>query len=92
MLQGKNLTYIRHERNQGIGKNSGQPYDFANITLSDGLESFKLDLKPELTEKSTLENLRKGDKVTVIVDVYENFNRTQFIVSDVLVNTTSKAG
>jgi len=83
MLKGNDLTYIRHERNQGVGKNSGLPYDFASMVLSDGLESFKMDIKPDLTTRSDVQNLRKGDKLTVLVDVYENFNRTAFIISDI---------
>lgn len=83
MLKGTNLIYIRHERNKGIGKNSGLPYDFANITLSDGIESFKLDIKTDLIETKTLQDIKKGEKISVHVDIFENFNKTAFIVSDV---------
>lgn len=83
MLKGEKLTYIRHERNKGIGKKSEQPYDFASITLSDGIESFKLDLKPEVTEVNHVLELKKGDKVTITVDIFERFKNTAFIVSDV---------
>lgn len=86
MLQGKKLTYIRHVRNKGIGQKSQQPYDFANIILSDGLESFKLDMKPELSETRLLLDIKKGTLVNVEVDVYENFDKTAFIVSDVLLD------
>jgi len=87
MLQGTKLTYIRHARNKGIGNKSGNPYDFANIILSDGLESFKLDMKPELTETRLMQDIKKGAVVNVEVDVYENFDKTAFIVSDVLLDT-----
>lgn len=83
MLQGKKLTYIRHARNKGIGAKSGQPYDFANIILSDGLESFKLDMKPELAETRLLQDIKKGAVVNIDVDVYENFDKTAYIVSEV---------
>lgn len=83
MLEGKNLIFIRHERNTGVGKESNKPYDFANLTLSDGLESFKMPIEPHLTESKLMHDLKKGDKVTITVDVFENFNRTQFIVSAV---------
>lgn len=86
MLQGTKLTYIRHARNKGVGKNSGNPYDFASIILSDGLESFKLDLKPELAETRLLQDIKKGTLVNIEVDVFENFDKTAFIVSDVLLN------
>lgn len=92
MLKGENLTYIRHDRMQGIGTKSGKPYDFANVTLSDGLESFKLDVRPEMTESSQVQNLRKGDKVNIKVDVYENFNKTAFMVSDIKAVIVAKVG
>lgn len=91
MLEGKNLTFIRADRMQGTGKN-GRPYDFANVTLSDGLESFKIDIKPEMTERPEVYNLKKGDKVDIKVDIYENFNRTAFIVSDIKYVTNAKVG
>jgi len=87
MLQGKNLTYIRHERNRGIGNKSQQPYDFANIILSDGLESFKLDMKPELSEVRLLQDIKKGAVVNVEIDVYEKFDKTAFIVTNVNLDT-----
>lgn len=90
MLQGKKLTYIRHARNKGVGTKSGNPYDFANIILSDGLESFKLDMKPELAETRLLQDIKKGTVVNIEVDVFENFDKTAFIVSDV--NLENKVG
>lgn len=90
MLKGDNLTYIRHDRMQGIGAKSGKPYDFANVTLSDGLESFKLDIRPEMTESSKVLALRKGDKVNIKVDVFENFNKTAFMVSEINPEIISK--
>lgn len=83
MLKGEKLTYIRHERNTGVGNKSGKPYDFANITLSDGIESFKLDLKPELTEYKEVAELKKGDKITITVDIFERFKETSYIVSEI---------
>jgi len=87
MLQGKKLTYIRHSRNKGIGAKSGQPYDFANIILSDGLESHKMDMKPELAETRLLQDVKKGTIVNIEVDVYENFDKTAFIVSEVTLDS-----
>lgn len=92
MLKGENLTYIRHDRMRGVGNKSGQPYDFANITFSDGLESFKVDVRPEITESSFVQSLRKGDKVNIHVDIYENFNKTAFIVADIKPAIVSKVG
>lgn len=81
MLQGKNLNFIRAEKNEGVSKNSGLPYCFANLTVSDGMESFKLDLNPEIVP--LMAAFKKGDKVNIVVDVRENFNRNQFLVTDV---------
>lgn len=81
MLQGKNLNFIRIEKNEGVGKNSGLPYLFCKMTLSDGLESFKLDIKPDLFDR--VSTFKKGDTVNIEIDVIESFNRTQFIVTNV---------
>lgn len=81
MLQGKNLVYIRADKNEGVSTKSGLPYCFANLTLSDGLESFKLDLNPDIVPLLT--TFKKGDKVNIVVDVREVFNRNQFMVTDV---------
>lgn len=81
MLKGKNLTYIRHEKIEGTSQKTGLPYCFASVTLSDGLESFKLDMKPELANQ--INGLRKGDNVEITVDIGESFNRTTFLVSAV---------
>lgn len=83
MLQGKKLTYIRHERNKGIGQKSQQPYDFANIIVSDGLESFKFDMKPELAESRVLQDIKKGTLVDIEMNVFEKFDKNVFIVSSV---------
>lgn len=80
MLKGENLTYIRHEKIEGIAK-SGQPYCFARLTLSDGLESFKMDVNPELDNH--LSTFRRGDKVDITVVIGESFNKTTFNVSAV---------
>ncbi|MGE7839136.1 hypothetical protein [Viridibacillus arvi] len=84
MLKGQGLTFIRAERNKGISQKNGEAFDFASVTLSDGLESFKLDVKPVLTEMQPLNTLRKGEKCTVTVDVGERFGKPTFTVSDVV--------
>lgn len=81
MLQGKNLNFIRAEKNEGVGRESGLPYCFCNLTLSDGMESFKLDMKPEIF--ANMSNFKKGDTVNIEIDVVEKFKRTQFIVTNV---------
>lgn len=85
MLKGK-LKYIRHARIQGVSNKNQLPYDFANITLSDGDESFKLDLTTNLAETRLLQDLKKGTMVNIEVDVIQDNNRTQFIVSDILLD------
>lgn len=83
MLKGNKLIYVKHERNKGVSKKSGNEYDIATITLSNGIVSFKVDIKPYLTETENLQNLRMGDLVNVTVDVEERYNTDVFIVSEV---------
>jgi len=81
MLQStKPLVFIRAERNKGYSEKSKKDYDFANITLSDGLESLKMDITPDLVANL---DFRKGDKVVITVDVSESNNRTKFMVTEV---------
>ena len=80
MLRGK-FTFIRHEHNVGVSKKTDKPYDFASITLSDDIESFKLDL--EQTAIPSLAGLRKGDSVNIEVEIGESFNQTAFKVVNV---------
>lgn len=88
MLQGKNLNFIRAEKIEGTSAKSGLPYCFANLTVSDDMESFKLDLNPDLVP--LLAGYNKGDKINIVVDVRENFNRNQFIVTNVQAATAVK--
>lgn len=78
----KPLVFIRSERNKGYSEKSKKDYDFANITLSDGLESMKLDIVPELAEQCQTA-FKKGEKVVITVDISESNNRTKFVVSEV---------
>lgn len=83
MLESKKpLVFIRSERNKGYSEKSKKDYDFANITLSDGLESLKMDIVPELAEQYQ-NSFKKGDNVVITVDISESNNRTKFIVSEV---------
>ena len=83
MLESKKpLVFIRSERNKGYSEKSKKDYDFANITLSDGLESLKMDIVPELAEQYQ-NSFKKGDNVVINVDISESNNRTKFIVSEV---------
>ena len=82
MFVGEKLVYIRHQHMSGISNKNQQPYEFANVTLSDGLESF--DLNIELTKVSLFTNLKRGDSVIVTLDIGDSFgNRINFVVSDI---------
>lgn len=83
MFKGDQLIYVKHERNKGVSKKSGNEYDIATITLSNGIVSFKVDMKPFLADNPILQNLRMGDKVNVTVDVEERFNNDVFVITDV---------
>jgi len=76
------LIFIRAERNKGYSEKSKKDYDFANITLSDGLESLKMDIVPELAEQYK-NSFKKGDNVVITVDVSELNNRARFVVTEV---------
>lgn len=80
MLQGKNLTFIRAELIEGVSKHNKE-YSICNITLSDGLESFKLNMQKEVM--GFISAFKKGDKVNIEIDVVENYNRNDFIVTNV---------
>lgn len=78
----KPLVFIRTERNKGYSEAKKKDYDFANITLSDGLESMKIDIVPELAEQ--YQNVfKKGEKVVITVDMSESNNRLKFVVTEV---------
>lgn len=83
MLQSvKPLVFIRAERNQGYSEKKKREYDFASVTLSDGLESLKMDIVPDLVPQ--YEKLfKKGDSVVISVDISESNNRTIFIVNEI---------
>lgn len=78
-----NLLYITHERKKGISQKSGNEYDFANITLSNGLISFTVDMKPSLNELPLLDDLRLGDKVVVTLNYESRYGKDEEIVTDV---------
>lgn len=74
--------FVTHKRNRGNSKKDNSPYDFATITLSDGLLSVKHDMKPHLVETHAFQNLKRGDFVEVTIDAEEGYNRTDYIVTD----------
>lgn len=80
MLSGE-LIFIRHDRVTGTN-DKGVNYDFANITLSDGLESFTLGL--DLSILPMVSNLKKGDNINLTVDIANVGRNVRFSVSDVI--------
>lgn len=80
MLAGE-YTFIRHEHNQGFSEKSKKDYDFASVTLSDGIESFDMDLEQKVIP--SLAGLSKGDKVQILVEPGIRFKRTVFKVVEV---------
>jgi len=90
MLKGEKLVFIRHEHRKGISQKNEMPYEFANVTLSDGLESFKINL--DLAIVPIVERFKKGDAVNIVVDVLEGFNnRSDFLITDVVYFDKMKA-
>lgn len=83
MLTNKEpLIFVRSERIQGENK-EGKPYDFGNVTFSDGFESVTLPIDKEKV-LSLNQIFKKGDKVNIVVDVQMNGTRAYFAVSEVL--------
>lgn len=78
-------TYVSHNRNKGLSKKDNSPYDFASITLSDGLESIKHSLDPQLVEQGHLDNLKRGQKVEVVLECSEGYNRVDYTITGVKV-------
>lgn len=76
-----NYIFIRHEHNVGVGKESGKAYDFATISLSDGVESFDADLDQQVIPQ--LAGLRKGDSVNIEIEPQIRFKKTVFKVVQV---------
>lgn len=77
------LTFVRSERLQGTSAKNGKDYDIGTVTISDGLESIKLNVDTALFHSENFLNLRKGDNVTVVIDAQEQFNRVNFVVISV---------
>lgn len=82
MLRGK-FMFIRHEHNVGVSsvEKGSKPYDFASITLSDGVESFDCDLEQSVIP--SLAGLRKGDEINISVEPSIRFKKTIFKVVQV---------
>ena len=94
MLKGT-YTYIRAERNQGTSKpeKGSKPYDFCNVTLSDDIESFQIDLDTNTYLNSINEGLKKGDKIDIEVEVGTRFKNTSFTITSLKkVNAFNKVG
>jgi len=78
----KPLVFIRAERNQGYSEKKKRDYDFATVTFSDGLESLKMDIVPDLVPQYE-QVFKKGDQVVISVDVSVSNNRTVFLVNEI---------
>lgn len=65
MLNGK-LSFVKLDHLKGTSQ-SGHDYEFANVTLSDGLDGFKLNLSLDLVD--VVRNFKRGDFVKIALDV-----------------------
>lgn len=80
--------YVSHNRQRGLSKKDKTPYDFASITLSDGLESIPHNLDVQLVEKGIFDNLKRGQNVEVVLECSEGYNRVNYTVTGVRVKQT----
>lgn len=87
MLNGE-FVFIRAERIEGISSKTNKPYDIGKLTVSDGLESFDMDINPNLVPM--LGHITKGDKVKLNVEVTPGFRGTNYQVNKVDILQTAK--
>lgn len=81
MFKSEGLIYVRHEHLTGVSAKSGKDYEICNITLGDGVESFKLNYKNTLLP--ILEEFKRGDSVVATLGVIDRFNNTEMIVTGI---------
>lgn len=65
----KSIKFVKVDHLKGTSK-AGNPYEFANITLSDGIESFKLPL--DLSIVPTAKMFTRGEDVKVVIDLVKD--------------------
>lgn len=88
MLKGEYI-YVDLEHRNGISTKNGQPYNFANVTLSDGLESFTQSIDPELVP--SFNGAQRGDKVQISVQITAKKSGNEFkIIKTNLLSSVSK--
>lgn len=88
MLKGEGLIYVKHEHRAGVSKD-GRDYEFANVTLSDGLESFPLPL--DFTVVPVFEKMNRGDSVDLLIDLDIGFNnRVNLLVKSATLSQKQK--
>jgi hypothetical protein len=78
--------FIKANRQKGIGKTSKEPYDFANVTVSDGLESFEIPMFPPLATSINegLINIKKADDVQFKLALESSHRGLEWVVQEVL--------
>lgn len=81
MLEGNNLMFIRAELIEGVSSKTGKDFSICNLTLSDSMESFTLDLDKKII--SECQYFKKGDNVDIEIDIIPGYNRNQFLVTNV---------
>lgn len=90
MLKGEGLIYVRHEHRKGVSKD-GNDYEFANVTLSDGLESFTLNI--DFSILPMFDQFRKGEAIDITVDVDIGYNnRISLLITNAVISKQAKAG
>lgn len=70
MLKVEKLTFIRVNQIDGVNKDTKIPFSFANMVVSDGLESIELPL--ELSLVPQCKSFGKGDKLNLDLDLTKN--------------------
>ena len=76
------LKFVATERKKGTSQKSGNDYDFATITVSDGLDSVDLSLRVDLHEY-VQKNFARGQNVVIHIDAKRSGARTSFEVTKV---------
>lgn len=78
------FQFIKANRQKGIGK-TGNPYDFANLTISDGLESFEVSINPPLATSINegLIDIKKADVVQVVISLESSHRGLEWVVQGI---------
>jgi negative regulator of sigma E activity len=75
----KPITFVRFEERQGISQKTNNHYHIRQLTLSDGIESFTLNVADSVNSPF-LANFNRGDQVNATTQIENRGNRGETVV------------